>query len=268
MTLTPIPILLYHSVSDNPPASIRDFSVPAATFERHLDVVAQAGLTSVTVSQLCDGLTGRGPLPLRPVVLTFDDGWADFASAAVAVHERGLVATLYVTTGFLQGGGIAATTMGALTTDALHWSQLADLVDLGIEIGAHCHAHRQLDVVPLAVARDEIRRSRHLLEETLQQPVRSFAYPHGFSSPAVRTLVVEEGYESACAVKNALSSSNDHVFELARLTVRPATTDDQLDTWLAGSGARLAPFPERPLTRMWRGWRRARYQMTRRPHGP
>jgi peptidoglycan/xylan/chitin deacetylase (PgdA/CDA1 family) len=199
-------------------------------------------------------------LPPQPLVLTFDDGFADVAEAAPMLAARGFRSTLYVTTGALRGRGPWHERADIALPPArmLDWSQLAELAAQHVEIGAHTHTHPQLDVLRPPRARDEIRLSKRLLEDVLRQEVSSFAYPHGFQSAATRQLVREAGYTSACAVGNALSSHADRVFSLSRLTVQADTTDDEVATWLAGRGAPVAPYPERLRTRAWRAYRKAR----------
>ena len=71
----------------------------------------------------------------------------------------------------------------------LDWSQLAGLRAAGIEIGGHSHTHPHLDTLAPRAAREEIAGCKALLEQSLGEPVRSFAYPHGYSSRRVRRLV-------------------------------------------------------------------------------
>jgi peptidoglycan/xylan/chitin deacetylase (PgdA/CDA1 family) len=252
-----VPILLYHTVSDEPSPLMRPFTVTPTAFGRQLDAVVSSGVTVLPVS---DFVRRRetGTLPSRPAVITFDDGFADFAEHALpALAERGLASVLYVTTGFLDG--CPATPAQARPADAtLHWSQLAELTATGVEIGAHSHTHPYLDTLPAAAAREEIVRSKALLEDELGRPVESFAYPNGYSSAAVRRLVREAGYRSACAVGNTLSSAGDDRFALARLTVRDTTTTAELARWLEGTGAPPPRTRERVSTRAWRAYRRTR----------
>jgi hypothetical protein len=74
----------------------------------------------------------------------------------------------------------------------------------------------------------------------------------------VRRLVIDCGYQSACAVKNALSSTTDDAFSLARLTVEASTPPSRIAAWVAGEGAPVAWTRERLRTRAWRLCRRAR----------
>ena len=127
----------------------------------------------------------------------------------------------------------------------LEWSQLAEISGKYVEIGAHSHTHRQLDILRPREAFDEIRRPKDLLEDELGHEIFSFAYPYGFSSARVRRAVQAAGYGSACGVMEAFSSDLDQSFSLARLTVRATTTPRQVATWLAGYDAPVAPYPEK-----------------------
>lgn len=260
-----VPILLYHSVADDPAPWIAPYTVSPATFRAHLDRVVASGRTALTVSQFVDGLTGQSPLPDHVVVVTFDDGFADtLTAAAPALVERHLPATVYVTTGALEGNGDNATRLGPARM--LAWSDLAEVEAGGVEIGSHSHAHLPLDVVPSSRAASEIADSKALLEDALGHGVRSFAYPHGFHDRRVAGIVRAAGYESGAAVRNALSSPADDPMALARLMIMADTPLSTIDSWLAGTGARVAPFPQRMATRAWR-WRRRLGELTRSGQG-
>jgi peptidoglycan/xylan/chitin deacetylase (PgdA/CDA1 family) len=253
---TVIPILLYHSISNAPSTYIRPFAVTVEAFRNQLDLIVDSGRTPLTVSTLVDGLRGRARLPERPIVITFDDGFFNFSEVAVdALRERGLSATLYVTTGFLSGRPDIAAAR-PFDDRMLSWSQLAEIASGGVEIGAHSHSHPHLDTLSRQKAWREIADCKRLLEAELGTTVLSFAYPHGYSSPGVRRLVLEAGYQSACGVKNALSSTDDNPFALARLTIQANTSLEQFTAWVHGRGARTASPRESPATRIWRLHRR------------
>jgi peptidoglycan/xylan/chitin deacetylase (PgdA/CDA1 family) len=253
----PIPVLLYHRIGPDPSAWIAPFTVTTSAFERHLELVAASGRTPITVSHLRDGLAGRVRLPARPVVITFDDGFADTRTiAAPLLARRSVPATIYLTTGFLSGRSPGGDRM-------LDWAQANELAHLGHEIGAHTVSHPQLDTLPAHAARTEIESCRRRLEDSLGMPIRSFAYPHGYSSPTVRRLVLEAGYDSACSVKNVLSGPDDPVFSLARLTLTSHTRDETVRSWLDGGGARVGLPDDRPAAVAWRTYRRTRAGLTR-----
>lgn len=247
----PIPILLYHSVAGSRSDVVGPYTVAPETFGRHLDVIAAAGATTLTVSGMLTALAA-GTLPERPVLVTFDDGYRDtLTAAAPALAERGMTSTVYVTTGVVGGTSPDGDPM-------LSWSEVCELAALGTEIGAHSHTHPQLDTLPVAAMRREIAGSRTRLQEGTGLPIDSFAYPHGYSDARVRRVVREAGFSSACSVKNALSSPSDPALTLSRLMLTATTTDDEVGGWLAGHGVPVGRPDERLLTRGWRWWRRAR----------
>lgn len=262
--MKPVPILLYHSVSDHPSPTIADFTISPSTFSRHLETIAENAASVLTVSEYVAAREGH-VLPDRPVIITFDDGYADFYDHALpALEAAGLRSTLYVTTGFLEGRpGLRVEHRPR--DRLLSWSQLHELIDRGVEIGAHSHSHFQLDTLNRPAAWYEITRCKTLLEDELQAPVSTFAYPHGHASPMLRRLVREAGYTSACGVRNAFSSEVDDVFLLARLTVLTDTREPDLSAWVDGVGAPIAPRRELARTRLYRTFRRARSLITGRP---
>ena len=258
--LSPVPILLYHSVSVGPPDWIADFTVTPSTFRAHLDAVVASGREPITVSQLADGLCGRGQLPARPVLITVDDGFADFADNAMpALAERKLQSTLYVTTGALAGRGNESVLPPA---GMLRAADLPGLEAAGVEIGAHSHTHRQLDLLSESQVADEVARSRDLLAETLGHPIRSFAYPHGYWRAKVLRLVDAAGFDSACTVGEALCTALDHPLALPRLMIRAGTDASVVAAWLDGSRARILRSQHRVLAYGWRQYRRSQ-QYTR-----
>ncbi|HKV02154.1 MAG TPA: polysaccharide deacetylase family protein [Ktedonobacteraceae bacterium] len=191
--------------------------------------------TPVTVTQFVDAVAQRGAaLPDRPVVLTFDDGFADFFTEAFPILQQyNFVATLYVATGFIGSTSRWLQREGEATRPMLTWDQLTEISASGIECGGHSHRHHQLDTLPLAEARDEIARSKWLLEGHLGQEVSTFAYPHGYHSTTIKRLVRELGYTSACTVKNEVSSVATDPFAIARLTMGADTGLDALAALLS-----------------------------------
>jgi peptidoglycan/xylan/chitin deacetylase (PgdA/CDA1 family) len=253
--VTAVPVLLYHCLSPEPSAWIAPFTVTPEHLDRQLSLVLASGCRPVTVTELRDGLSGAGPLPTKPVVVTFDDGFADTLTVAAPIlHRHKVFATVYLTSGFIGGLSPGGDRM-------LDWLQARELVDQGHEIGGHSVTHPQLDTLSRRHAWHEVHDCREELQERLGVPVRSFAYPHGYSSPRVRRQVLVSGYDSACSVKNVLSGPRDTAFTISRLTVTARTSDDSFRCWIDGS-APTGRRDERLLTKGWRTYRRLRHLAT------
>lgn len=223
-----IPILMYHSIAQSTNPRFRQLAVPPASFAEQIAYLSEHLYTPINVTQLVHMLSGeRSALPKRPVVLTFDDGYADFFTHALPVFRQyGFTATLYITTGYIGSTSRWLHPEGETSRPMLSWDQITEISASGIECGAHTHSHPQLDTLPLLTARNEIVKSKEILEQHLGREVSSFAYPFGYYTSAVRRQVKEIGFTSACAVKFMMNFETTDTLALARLMVGPDMSQD------------------------------------------
>jgi peptidoglycan/xylan/chitin deacetylase (PgdA/CDA1 family) len=245
-----VPVLLYHGVTEHPPPDMRRWTVHPRRFDEHLAIIDAAGCTALTVSEFGACLKGAGVLPERPVLLTFDDGYADFLGAAERLAGYGLPSTFYVSTDSVGGKGMVSR------------DQLLTL-DETVEVGAHSRTHPRLDELPIERLGGEIKGSKEDLEDILQRAVHSFAYPFGNHDDRIRQAVVDAGFGAAAAVKNALSHDRDDPFAIARVTMSARITPEFLSELLAGRGAPRSWRGERLRTRVYRSYRRTRSRLRR-----
>jgi peptidoglycan/xylan/chitin deacetylase (PgdA/CDA1 family) len=243
-------VLLYHSVTDEPDRD-RRFAVSRATFEAHADAIKASGRQALRISDLAAGLREERPLPERVAAITFDDGFADTYCAVESLLARGLRSTVYVTTG----------EVGA--PNRLTPSQVTELAQISrIEVGAHAVRHLFLDELDDQQLAHEVNASKVELEDLTQVPIQSFAYPHGAYDRRARQAVIDAGYRSAVAVKNAVSHRADDPFAIARWTVIAATPASRIAQVLEGQNVPLAWSHERLRTRAYRIVRRGRSRLT------
>ena len=256
---------MYHSISNHASAKFKPFTVPPKVFAEHMAYLHQHGYTPMTVTQFVAAQSQNGAkLPERPVVLTFDDGFADFYTQALPVlRQYGFVSTLYVATGFINGTSRWLEQQGEAKRPMLSWDQLSEISASAIECGGHSHSHPQLDTLSPAEACREIVQSKRLLQDHLGQNVLTFAYPFGYYTASTRRQVQEAGYTSACAVKHAMSSETTDPFALARLMVRHDTDVDALAALLEGrSSLMITTMFSRARTPVWQLARRSSALMT------
>ena len=263
-----IPILMYHSISHDATARFRQFTVSPQLFANQMAYLYRQGYTPITVTQFVTMRSqGGAALPEKPIVLTFDDGFADFYHEALPVLEQySFPATLYVTTAFVDRTSLWLEREGETDRKMLTWQQLREINARGIECGAHSHSHPQLDILHSKAARDEILQSKRLLEEHLSQEVFSFAYPFGYYTRQVQQLVQEAKYTSACAVKHTTSSETDNPFSLPRLMVRASTSMEEFAALLIGHSsspvAAVYRMYARTRTPIWQFMRRSAATLT------
>ncbi|ASY56327.1 polysaccharide deacetylase family protein [Sinorhizobium sp. CCBAU 05631] len=254
-----IPILLYHSVSEDFAPAYRHWSIPPAKFKAQMAALAECGYRPMTVQELALLRRSGQPLSRRTCFITFDDGLLDFFEGAMPVlTSHGFRATLFVVSGFVGRTSRWLTCLGEGNRPMLDWRKLRELHGLGIEIGAHTVSHPELDILTHQQATREIQDSKYALEDGLGDTVATFAYPHGYATRTIRRLAEEAGYIAACRVGNALSADTEGLFELSRVTVTsdiaPADLIDLMDT----SRLPVAPPADRLIARGWRAARRVR----------
>jgi peptidoglycan/xylan/chitin deacetylase (PgdA/CDA1 family) len=111
-------------------------------------------------------------------------------------------------------------------------------IDL-IEIGSHTVTHPQLSGQSASIQRDEIEKSKAILETVVGRPVQSFSYPFGgvgdFSLETIR-LVSHAGYDRACANYPGFVSGDTDRYQLPRFVVRNWDGDQfakTVDQWMS-----------------------------------
>ncbi len=245
-----IPVLLYHSISSSKVRTDDAWAVKESDFRIDMEAVANSGRVALTADQYGRCLSGEDLVPDNAILVTFDDGFADFEDVALPILvDFALPATLFVTSSFVGRAGM------------LSRRALADVAsETSVEIGGHSVTHPHLDVLPTQAAYDEIANCRDILTGLLGTAIYSFAYPHGSHNRRTRQLVRNAGFRTAHAVKNAFSHPADDPLAIARYTVHSRTSRDKLQAVVAGEGAPLARRRERVRTsayRLVRRWRQS-----------
>jgi peptidoglycan/xylan/chitin deacetylase (PgdA/CDA1 family) len=252
-----VPILMYHEIA--PPAETASrLAVRPDTWAEQLGYLHGQGYRTATVAELAAALCGRGALPDRAVVLTFDDGFEDFHRRALPLlAEYGFTATLFVTTGWIEDAGPLPGGQGR-PGRMLSWSQVKEAAATGVEIAAHSLLHPQLDQLPAKRLHEELYTSKAQLEDRLGGPISGLAYPFGYSSAKVRQVARDLGHEYACAVGNTMMTSQPDLFALPRLTIRRSTAMPVFQEVARGASVRQIYLQDRVLTKGWAMVRRTR----------
>lgn len=198
-------------------------------FKRHLDVIEEWGATVLDLDE-AHRLQQLGQLPERALVLTFDDGYASVVERAwPELKRRGMPATLYAVSGYLEGGQRFPWDHRHAADDdvirLLTAAELRDAADDGLDIGSHTVTHRWLPGLTIEEVREEVVGSRAALEDLLQRPVVSFSYPMGGKDDAIREEVRRAGYSHAVTTERGRNRPSQDPLRLRR----PFAFDDPAD---------------------------------------
>jgi peptidoglycan/xylan/chitin deacetylase (PgdA/CDA1 family) len=202
----PVPILTYHHIAPAP-AGVRlpALWVSPAAFAGQVRALRAAGYRAVTLSRVWDAWHGGAPLPRRPVVLSFDDGYADqVASALPVMRPARWPGVLNLALSFLPAMG------GAPAVQTLQHA--------GWEIASHSLTHPELRGLGDALLRDEVAGSRARIRALFGVTPRFFCYPFGHLDARVVTAVRAAGYRAATTTHAAFATPADP-YRLARIQV-------------------------------------------------
>lgn len=184
--------LCYHSiVPDGAPP--QDYSVTESAFRAQLRYLCDTGFRIVSLPQSLAGLGGGGGLR-RAVCLTFDDGLLTCWTVAWPIlREHGLSAHFFVNAGLI-GPRPARERPGVR---CMEWGMLQRILAEGGTVGSHSFTHANLRELPPAALGDELKRGRAAIEERLEVPVTSLAYPYGTFDKRVAAAAAAAGYDFA-----------------------------------------------------------------------
>jgi peptidoglycan/xylan/chitin deacetylase (PgdA/CDA1 family) len=232
--MTRFPVLMYHRIVSGscpvPDPVERPWAVTAEVFEGQMRHLADTGRTGVSMRQVHDTLVSGRSVPPEWVAITFDDGnTSDHAHALPCLAARGFGATFFVC-------GNRVDAPGGLSRTAL-----AELHGAGMHIGSHAMTHRFLTTLDESAERDELARSRDVLESIVGVAVDHFAPPGGrWSARTARTL----RDLSFSAVSTSVFGYNDATrahFAYRRIPVVSATRAARFAAIANGSRLRLLP---------------------------
>ena len=191
--LARVPIMMYHDIL---PQKEVFFDVTPKEFEKHLQLIQKNGLTPISLKQLTTHLETGLPLPEKPILLTFDDGYGghyDFVYPLLKKYGYPGVFSIYTSKVGINTGRSHVT-----------WDQLRQMAtDPLITIAAHSVTHpRDLRALSEDKLQMEVIESKRLLEAKLGIPINYFTYPEGKYDTRVAKVVREAGYLAALTMSN------------------------------------------------------------------
>ncbi len=223
-----VPILMYHYLSA-PPSNAdiirRDLSVTPDQFEAHLAYLRQAGYESVSLEQLAYALTQQAPLPPKPIILTFDDGYRDhYENAFPLLRKYGYTATFFIFTEPID----------TYNVDYLTWEMVIEMHQAGMEFGSHSYRHSDLSGRDTDFLVYEILGSKEAIEQRIGEPVRFFSYPAGRYDDLTIQVLASANFWGAVTTQWGIEQSYKRRFETPRIRIRGNDTAEDVAAKLAG----------------------------------
>jgi peptidoglycan/xylan/chitin deacetylase (PgdA/CDA1 family) len=228
-----LPILMYHRVAPVGAAATSRWRLVPEMFEEQLAALKAAGCYSVGLDAWRQATWRRQGLQGRPVLLTFDDGYTDFADYAWPLLQRyGFTAVLFVVADRI-GGTADWAAMRPEALSLLDWPAIQRLASEGVIIGSHSATHPELTGLDPATAVTEMARSRASLSRGLGKAVDTIAYPHGAQDAVVRHLAGACGYTFGFTCEPGTAGFDDGLLALPRVEVRGDMPIDEFRAALA-----------------------------------
>lgn len=215
-----IPILMYHKVSPDPRSGGLGLRVPPRNFEIQMKLLSNLGYQSVNLDDVVAYLRDGGPLPDKPVVITFDDGYRDnFYWARPILQKYGFRATIFLVSDQIGKTNAWDESRGFPRNSLLREEEIRTMLGEGFQFGSHSKTHLRLTGLEESKAREQITGSRVALETTLGIPVNYFCYPYGKYNKAVVNIVRESGYTAALTTAQGQVRKGDNIFALKRIRI-------------------------------------------------
>ncbi|CAN7735997.1 SAM-dependent methyltransferase [Mesorhizobium caraganae] len=225
-----IPVLMYHGVADEGPAALARFRLAPAAFASQMAWLRANGFHAIGSEQLEGFIANRQPFAGRPVVITFDDGFQNFADHAWPIlRANDLTAEVFLVTdlvgetaGWDADSGPPAQLMGAGT--------VRRLAAEGAFFGSHMATHRAIDGLSSADLAAELLRSRMFIERWTGRPTTAFAAPFSVTDRRLGRLARECGYRVGFGRKHGPADLDSNPIDLPRIEIRG---DRSLDDFVA-----------------------------------
>jgi peptidoglycan/xylan/chitin deacetylase (PgdA/CDA1 family)/GT2 family glycosyltransferase len=219
-----VPILMYHRVATEGASATRRWRVHPEDFEAQLRYLRENGYHSLTFEQWRVASDRREPIPARAVILTFDDGYADFPTHALPLLGKyGFHATMFVVTDLVGGCNVWDESFGE-KIELMDWPALVSLREQGIELGSHSSLHRPLVSLSATELARDLCRSRECFHERFGVAVRSVCYPYGLHDACVLSLAGACGFHYGVTTNEWQASFGDDLLGLPRIEVRGTDT--------------------------------------------
>jgi len=189
-----IPTLTFHKVDSSFEWGVT--RITPSQFKRILEFFIRERYVTVSLRQC---FNPAYVLPLKPVVITFDDSYESIYTHAFPLMETyGFTATIFVITGYAGKFNTWDVNLGWRQFRHLSWDQIVQLKKAGFEIGSHTVHHPDLTRVHDHLLKGELENSKKQIEDKIGEGVHFISFPFGRYNTEVIEISKQVGYQHGC----------------------------------------------------------------------
>lgn len=233
LTSRTIAILAFHKIGEPAAGGWKSwFYISEETFTGQMEFLRDHGWHVINVFMFLQGLKEPDALPERSALITFDDGYRSVREAALPVLRRfGYPAVIFVPTDYI--GHYNMFDEGIEPREAIcDWDDLRELMRHGVSVQSHGASHRRFSTFSLDEQKEELRRSKSVLENNLRNPVEIMAFPYGddgMNKENTESCLRETGYRAACLYGgDSIILPADNPYCLSRIAMGPDTNLEEV----------------------------------------
>ncbi len=215
-----VPVLMYHRIADEGPVALAPYRVSPEMFRAQMTWLRRNGYHTITSEELAWFLTNNHPFVGRPVMISFDDGFQDFADQAwpiLRIHD--FRAEVFVVTDLVGETAQWDRHLGE-PTPLMDAPTIIRLAAEGVSFGSHFATHRGADGLSTRELAKELTRSRAMLQQWLDRSVDSFAAPFGLTDERLRLLAAECGFRTGFSTEPGVAHLTSDALNLPRIEIR------------------------------------------------
>ena len=219
-----LPVLMYHQVGAFKRNTYPGLTVDPGRFALQMEWLANNGYQPIDISDWIAWCESAKPLPENPVLITFDDAYANLVEYAFPVlRKHRFKAVVFVPTAYIDQSNIWDQANGSAPIRLMSADSIKRWAADGIEFGAHSRTHPELDRISAAALQEEVEGSRAELEKIVEAPVAAFAYPYGNYNRQVEE-VVSRNFRLAFTTEDGLNNLGTNPMRLHRTMVQSGDT--------------------------------------------
>ncbi|HHY28381.1 MAG TPA: polysaccharide deacetylase family protein [Desulfitobacterium dehalogenans] len=199
-----IPVLMYHSISTIPGNNL---GVPVAQFIEEMKWLKSRNYSALSLEEFHQALIHEKPVPIKPILITFDDGYLDnYQDAWPILQENGFRATFFIITDSVGPG-------------MMNWEQIRVLADQGNSIGSHTRTHPDLTILSSNQLEKELALSKKEIESYVGRNINALCFPSGNYNDKTLEIMPRLGYKLGFTTKSGKVHLGDNPLALKRVRI-------------------------------------------------